>query len=441
MKTIFFTFILCAITLIGCGSKASTEQNKNEESATQQNGATESFEESCRKAMRQIDVLQRKLEDPRQYTTPQGINELRQLGKELSFEYDITALSNEEYEVAKRVDSLVTCVHNSLENSIDKRVCETMQPLLHLPEELLSETQTYPIYLEHGDKLFVNIETEKPADVRIYNADSQKLLKTYAGKKLVKDSLPIKYKAVYLVELNPKGRQYANIDLTFKPGSVDRVLYPKTVEGKEVDGKKGDFRARTLPGIDMTNIFEEPRKFTLRGQLKSMFSGSSRAIVAMQVPKGAADILYSLRISTNEYDKSTDGEFSDNLSKSYKKIKMLGLPIYEKESSHESGLISRLLNDNKPPREEEAYINMYVFYNAVQAKKFQDGAIAANLQYNVDYSTLGTQSCNGRIPAKGYKTIYLGFENERMRYSNYVWLEAVSAVPKTEYYKMEYTVK
>ena len=120
---------------------------------------------------------------------------------------------------------------------------------------------------------------------------------------------------------------------------------------------------------------------------------------------------------------------------------MLGLPIYEKESSHESGLIRRLLNDNKPPREEEAYINMYVFYNAVQAKKFQDGAIAANLQYNVDYSTLGTQSCNGRIPAKGYKTIYLGFENERMRYSNYVWLEAVSAVPKTEYYKMEYTVK
>lgn len=84
---------------------------------------------------------------------------------------------------------------------------------------------------------------------------------------------------------------------------------------------------------------------------------------------------------------------------------------------------------------------MYVFYNAAQAKKFQDGADPAKLQYNIDYSTMGTQSCNGRIPSKGNKTIYLGFLNERMRYNNYVWLETVSAVPKTEYYKPQYTVK
>lgn len=51
------------------------------------------------------------------------------------------------------------------------------------------------------------------------------------------------------------------------------------------------------------------------------------------------------------------------------------------------------------------------------------------------------QSCNGRIPAKGNRTIYMGYQNERVRYNNNVWLEAVSAVPNNEYLKTEYTVR
>ena len=54
---------------------------------------------------------------------------------------------------------------------------------------------------------------------------------------------------------------------------------------------------------------------------------------------------------------------------------------------------------------------MYVFFDSVQAKKFQAGTAVNELKYSVDYSTLGTQSCNGRIPADGKSTIFLGFEN------------------------------
>jgi hypothetical protein len=39
------------------------------------------------------------------------------------------------------------------------------------------------------------------------------------------------------------------------------------------------------------------------------------------------------------------------------------------------------------------------------------------------------------------KTIYLGFENERMRYANYLWVEAEVVVPNTVYYTTKYTVK
>ena len=197
-----------------------------------------------------------------------------------------------------------------------------------------------------------------------------------------------------------------------------------------------------MPGIEMHKCFDEVRKFTLRGQLKATFSGSAKALVAVQIPTGATDILYSLRIATSEQDRSSDGEFHENLATSYKKVRFLGLPLYEKEKKGNLNLFSKLLDDNRPLRDEDAYCNMYVFRNQSQAKQFQDGTkLASKLSYDVDYSTLGTQSCNGRIPTKGAKTIYLAFENERMRYSNYLWVEVEAVVPKTVYYTTRYSIE
>ena len=195
----------------------------------------------------------------------------------------------------------------------------------------------------------------------------------------------------------------------------------------------------SVKGVKMNPCFDEPRKFTLRGQLKAMFSGSERAIVSIPVPVGATDILYKLRISTNETDISSDGKFNDKMETKYREIKVLGLPIYESHTG--AGIISTLLGIDTPVREEDAYINMYVFNSASDAKKFQDGQSPSTLRYDVDYSTMGTQSCNGRIPTKGKRTIYLGFMNERMRYNNYVWLEAGSIAPQTEYFNYKFTIQ
>lgn len=439
MKTKFFILSLCAIALMSCGGNKT--QSSEEQSAPQEEYY---FQAECQKTLQQVDVLQRKLDDPQQFATKKGVEELQRLGDELSLNYNAAELDSADYAAARQVDSLIREVRKAIPFAIQQNVCNTPHAIILKPEELLAETQEYPVYLERGDKLLLQIEMEKPADVRVYNTNSHQLLKTYAGKKLIKDSISIKFAAVYLVEINPKGRQYANINISFKPNSANRAFDTKTIETKEVDGKKGDFRVKAIPGIKMQNLFEEPRKFTLRSQLKATFSGTSnsdRSIVAIQVPAGAKDVLYSLRISTNEGKRSSDGHFSDNLTKSYKKVKFLGIPLYERSSSHGSSLFELLLGENQPPREEEAYINMYVFYNAAQAKKFQDGADPAKLQYSIDYSTMGTQSCNGRIPTKGNRTIYMGYQNERVRYNNYVWLEAVSAIPHTEYLKTEYVVK
>jgi hypothetical protein len=200
---------------------------------------------------------------------------------------------------------------------------------------------------------------------------------------------------------------------------------------------KNDEGATAVETIKMVNIFAKARKFTLRGQLKASLSGASRAIVAVPVPAGATEILYSLRISTSEQKHSSDGEFYDKLGHSYRRIDVFNLPVYK--STRRSGIIDMILDDNRPVSEEDAYCNMYVFRKQVDAKKFQDGGVAiSNLDYDVTYSTLGTQSCNGSIPVNGSKTIYLAFENERMRYANYLWVEAVAVTPTTEYYTTKY---
>ena len=273
---------------------------------------------------------------------------------------------------------------------------------------------------------------------RIGYIGSKELLKSYSSKTDVSDTLFVENSAILLLQIAPTGNQYMEISVTRSQDDPDRLHVVKQVYAHSRDARKGDFLARKVSGVKMKNLFEEPRKFTLRGQLKAYFSGSARALVALDVPKGATDILYSLRISTNESDRSSDGEFYQGMNFSYKRIKFLGLPLYE--SSKGSGLLAQLLGDNQPLRDEDSYINMYVFFNSAQAKKFQDGKEVETLKYSVDYSTLGTQSCNGRIPVKGYSKIYLAFENERMRYNNYVWLEALSAVPATEYVTMHYSL-
>lgn len=427
--------LLCAVALMGCGSSTGKTQQGMDSQTAEQYATVSQAVQQTRKLLNdlRIDCRHGRTLSAKQITSLYALNE------QLVFDYDPAtqdSASNAQCEALRRqIDDL----HDSVNELVATQAPNIFVPVHSKPQELLESTQNHPVYLEHGDRLIYHIETEKPADVRIYNADSHKLLKSYTGKSQIRDSINISFSAIYLVQVTPKGRQYTSIKIGYKTQDVSRLAGTKSVRVDSVEAQKGDFLAAPVRGIKMTNLFDEPRKFTLRGQLKAAFSGSYRAIVALQVPAGATDVLYSLRISTNESNKSTDGDFYRDMETSYRRIKVLGLPIYE--SHRGSGLIATLLGENVPPREEDAYINMYVFYNAAQAKKFQDGADPSKLSYNVDYSTMGTQSCNGRIPSKGYKTIYLGFLNERMRYNNYVWLEALSAVPHTEYFKPVFTVR
>lgn len=446
MQKHFLILALCALMVAACGKNKTNEQtdeNGTQVESVATSGMSSEDAQKFDEASSKLKRLERSLNNVKRPISPDDIRQLQKQSEALEFTFDADNMSDAALDKCDALHARIDSVKRAVETTLDEAVCQQVVYLQKKEQQLLEGQTFIPVYLERGDKLLYFLELEKPAEVKLYNADSRQLLKTYTGKRIVHDSLAIRNKATYLLVINPKGTQYADYEIAYRPGSVERFLGKQYwVDTQEIEAQKGEFLAYTKPGIQMHNLFEEPRKFTLRSQLKAAFSSvtnSDRAIVAVQVPKGATDILYSLRIDTNEKPASSDGEFYDNMELSYRRIKVLGLPVYE--SHRGAGIISTLLGENVPPRKEDAYINMYVFYNAAQAKKFQDGANPANLAYSIDYSTMGTQSCNGRIPSKGNRTIYLGFQNERVRYTNYIWLEAVSVVPISEYYTTKFIVK
>lgn len=366
------------------------------------------------------------------------ILQLSQLADQLHYTYDANGLDSASIAncqaLQQRIEQLKQTIHQTIKDNM-----HTIQvPVMNDDDCLVEKKIAYPVYLKRGEKLYVNIKTKRAATLKVYNYDSHSMLKTIADKTAFKFNMEIENSAIYLVELNPgASSQYASIHITYTTNQLDR-LTPVTVKERTVEAKSGDFRAWSVNGIKMTPILDEPRKFTLRGQLKAMFSGSYRGLVAIEVPAGATDILYRMRISTNEADRRSDGEFKDNMHTSYRKIKMLGMPMYE--STKSLGILNTILGEYTPKREEDAYINMFVFGSSSQAKKFQDDKPTNQLSYDVNSSIMGMQSSNGRIPVKGRKTIYLGFENERTRYNNYVWVEVLAAKPINEYFKTEYYI-
>ena len=366
--------------------------------------------------------------------------ELYNTGNELYYEYNPMDLKEEQRTACEALKERVAKLRVEIVSKAKAQVPNFRVTPWTTEDRLFEKTEVFPVYLKRGEKLYWEFIAQKPMNVKVSDYNSRATLKTFTGRHLVEDSLIIEHDAIYLVEVSPLGTQYIDMDINYKVTDMARLAAVTSIKAEQVECSKGDYGAVAVPGVSMRKAFEEPRKFTLRGQMKAFFSGSAIALVPVQIPAGATDVLYSMRIDTDEYDRSEDGKFHEKLNASYKKIKFLGLPLYEKERS--SGLLNALLEDNRPKRDEDAYCNMYVFRSQSLAKQFQDATKAASeLNYDVDYSTLGTQSCNGRIPAKGSKTIYLGFENERMRYTNYLWVEVEVVVPTTVYYTTKYSVE
>lgn len=297
----------------------------------------------------------------------------------------------------------------------------------------------FPYYLNAGDKLALMLDGQGSMMASFYDIHRQKCIKQWSVSSPMADSVAISEGGIYMLELSPIDSEVA-ANLTLSYTGTDKSPR-RRVQEKIVECRKGDFLASESDSVIVGNVFKEPKKVGLRGNLKSMFSGKSRVLVPVAVPAGCDALLYSLRVSTNENTVASDGKFADQLSVASSRVKLFGENVYEKHTIG-SSIIDHLLGNTRPPREEDAFCNMYVLTDAAQAKKFQDEtASSGSYKYDVNQSQMGIQSCNGQLFPNGHKTIYLGFENERMRYDNYIWLEVAALTYTKKYVRPVYMVR
>ncbi len=432
--------LIGVVMLCACGRADSSRSSLLEEEEYENPHMPKAEAQKYGKALNRLEDIDVLLKSYMANKTEERFSSLAQMYAELTYNYDDSRMDAE----GKRQSMLLQARTDSARLAVGETLKEelaTMRfPLVNEEDLLIESAKTWPVYLQKGTKLHYAMKTGGTVNMRLINADAHNVLKNYVGKKQLKDSVAIQNSAIYLVELTPKGTAYIDLNVSQQYADMSQINEEKKrIRVDTVECGANEFMAVKVQGIRMNSVFQEPKKVTLRSVGKSFFSGSSRAVVPVPVPKGCTDLLYSLRISTNEGDRSDDGKFDSRMTESYKHVRFLGLPLYETNNSH-SNLFRELLYSNKPVREEEAYCNVYVFTSQTEAKKFQDGKDPSEIKYNIDLSLMGTQSCNGRIPTKGLSTIYLGFSNERFRYSNYLWLEVIASSPNNEYYRLKYTI-
>lgn len=108
MKTKSILILITAVILAACGGKSAKTSADGQQAAQQQTqSAEDAFKSECQKTMQQVDVLQRKLADPQQYTTLQGVDELQRLGNELSLNYNAAELDSADLAMAQQVNELI----------------------------------------------------------------------------------------------------------------------------------------------------------------------------------------------------------------------------------------------------------------------------------------------------------------------------------------------
>lgn len=422
MKRTLFIAITCCILASCSGDKSNKEAKAGYATASEQ-----------------LNDLMSSMESLNPESSVPALLDVLQEARGLSYDYNPVGL-----------DSVTVSQCAQLKKQVDEYKAKALSDIEGLAKEkkisiisnedlLMDGIAYYAAALQRGDTFHYRVKAKTPVSLRIINADSKTIERAISGKPVIEGEMQIEHSAVYYFEMNPGTAKYVDINLSYSLADASRLESLKTVSLEKKECKKGDFLAFGVNGIKTIPLFNGVRAFTLKSQLKSIFSGGDRAVVPVIVPSGAKEILYSLRISTSQQAKSTDGKFDENIGYSYHKVRFLGLPLWN--SAHGSSLIDMVLDDNRPLREEDCYCSMYVIRNQSSAKKFQDGTAAiTEINYDVDSSTVGTQSCNGRIPVNGSSKIYLSFINERMRFTNYIWVEASAVIPITEYYTYSYSL-
>ena len=134
----------------------------------------------------------------------------------------------------------------------------------------------------------------------------------------------------------------------------------------------------------------------------------------------------------------------NQIDRSYKKVKFLGIPLWESEGE-ETSITREILNSLVKPKKDEDYtLNVFFFNKENEIKKFLNYSgkdYSSAFAYDINNSAISTQSRIGLIkkPRSGFS--YIGLQTNSTFSDTYAWLDVVALSEKSFYYEIRYKLE
>jgi len=271
---------------------------------------------------------------------------------------------------------------------------------------------------------------------------SGRIVKTFKKTSDVEFTYDVYFDNPFSVKIYFPKESYYNLEVSRKSGSVDNYLSKaKLIRDSVVVSKKTN-KSKIGTTMAFEKIFNQPKKFIVSSTFS--MSGESKVYAPIEIPKNTKEFIYTLRISGEDETQREDGRLFNDVNRISKKVKVLGIPLWESEEKS-SSLSREILNSLFPPKKDEDYtLNVFFFDKQKEIKKFLQypgKQYASAFKYDINNSALSTQSRVGLIkkPYSGFS--YIGLQSTSSFSNTYVWLDVVALYEKTFHYEIRYRIQ
>lgn len=320
------------------------------------------------------------------------------------------------------------------EKSRDLWKVDDKRELLKATDELIDKGNTeLPLYLRKGDKLYINLSSEDGMTVSLWNYDKGSSVKDFGQSQRFTSEFDVPVSAIYYLLLKSNSKQYYSCSIEKSSASYEdfqeSARVSKVIVNEGVSEK--DSRAVKFQVMESTSLFYEPKQITLKKLFH--FSGSTRSVVPVKIPKGVSEVICRIRVSSSRNSRVGDGELHKDVNDKISR--------FIDNFSLKRQTARMIFDDLERPHTEHDYtVDLYVFNEQKWARGFQTGDYDCKWQkhYDVASSIIGTQSCNDLISVNGRNIIYLGFEGTHSFDDTYLWLECEFMKPVVRYSRIDY---
>ena len=253
MKKLFFVFLTLTL-LCGCAG-----------------GGNKSSVDEYNEVLTHVQELEKVIDTDWNAFSAEQLKDIHAQTQDLYYDYNPMDLSPEQVSACEALKGRVKQLREQIVSKCNETANGFVITAFNFSDQLIEGEQTYPVYLKKGEMLDVIANSQQPFTVKISNVSSRTILKSFVSKTSVAYSMEVKNTAIYVVEVIPTKALYLDLGMKYKITDMSRLESPTEIRLEQVECAKGEFGAKGVPGLSMTKCFEEPRKFTLRGQLKAAF--------------------------------------------------------------------------------------------------------------------------------------------------------------------------